>query len=201
MEAAIVHVIDDDPDVRRALAWLIESVQLRVRSYPAIADFLDAWHLGAHAGAGCLVLDVRMPGMSGMEFLDRMEGLGIDLPVILLSGHGTIPMATRALRAGAVDFIQKPLNEDLLLDRIQEAVGKSRARQARKTDAACLTALSAREREVVERVAAGVHNKDIARDLGLSPRTVEAHRAQAMKKLGTATTAELVALVLRQAAR
>ncbi len=194
MEAATVHVIDDDPDVRNALAWLIESVQLRVRTYPAIADFLDAWH--ESEGAGCLVLDVRMPGMSGMEFLARMDKLGIDLPVIVLSGHGTIPMATRALRAGAVDFIQKPVNEQLLLDRIQEAIEKSRARRVHRP-AASLDGLSPREREVVERVAAGRHNKDIARDLGLSPRTVEAHRAQAMRKLGAGTTAELVALVLR----
>lgn len=139
----------------------------------------------------------RMPGMSGMEFLARMERIGIDLPVIVLSGHGTIPMATRALRAGAVDFIQKPVNEQLLLDRIQEAIEKSRERQAHRP-AASLDDLSPREREVVERVAAGLHNKDIARELGLSPRTVEAHRAQAMRKLGAGTTAELVAMVLRQ---
>ncbi len=195
MENATVHVIDDDPDVRSALAWLIESVQLSVCTYPAVADFLDAWH--ECEGPGCLVLDVRMPGMSGMEFLQRMERIGIDLPAIVLTGHGTIPMATRAVRAGAVDFIQKPVNEQLLLDRIQEAVDKSRAHMAHKP-AAGLEHLSPREREVVERVAAGRHNKDIARELGLSPRTVEAHRAQAMRKLGTGTTAELVAMVVRR---
>jgi FixJ family two-component response regulator len=197
METATVHVIDDDPDVRSALTWLIESVQLQVRTYPAIADFLDAWH--ESEGAGCLVLDVRMPGMSGMDFLGRMERIGIDLPVIVLTGHGTVPMASRALRAGAVDFIQKPVNEQLLLDRIQEAIEKSCARLKRKPAMASLDGLTSREREVVERVAAGRHNKDIARDLGLSPRTVEAHRAQAMRKLGAGTAAELVALVLRQA--
>lgn len=197
MEDATVHVIEDDPDVRNALTWLIESVQLAVRTYPAIADFLDARH--ACAGPGCLVLDVRMPGMSGLEFLQRMERVGIDLPVIMLSGHGTIPMATRALRAGAVDFIQKPVNEQLLLDRIQEAIEKSRAQLQQRPGAANLADLSQREREVAERVAAGRHNKDIARELGLSPRTVEAHRAQAMRKLGVGTTAELVALVVRRA--
>ena len=186
MPNATVHIIDDDPSVRDALIWLIESVHLRARAYPAIADFLDAWH--GIDGPGCLVLDVRMPGMSGMEFLARMEQLGIDLPVIMFSGHGTIPMATRALRAGAVDFIQKPVNEQLLLDRIQEALEKSRAHLLQKPAGAGLEGLTPREREVVERVAAGAHNKDIARALKLSPRTVEAHRAQAMKKLGVATT-------------
>lgn len=196
MEKATVHVIDDDPDVRSALTWLIESVQLGVRTYPAIADFLDSW--SECDGPGCLVLDVRMPGMSGMEFLTRMERLGITLPAIMLSGHGNIPMATRALRAGAVDFIQKPVNEQLLLDRIQEAIEKSRARHTHKLAATRLAALSLREREVVKRVAAGLHNKEIASELNLSPRTVEAYRAQAMRKLGAGTPAELVALVLSQ---
>lgn len=189
----IVHVIDDDPDVRGALTWLIESVQLEVSSYAAIADFLDAWR---GTGVGCLVLDVRMPGISGMDFLGRMPALGVELPVIMLTGHGTIPMATRALRAGAIDFIQKPLNEQLLLDRIQEAIEKSRHQLAQKLVIAHLAGLSTREQEVVRRVAAGLHNKEIARELSLSPRTVEAHRAEAMKKLGIGSTAELVALVL-----
>lgn len=190
----IVHVIDDQPDVCAALAWLIESVQLNVRTYPAIADFLDLYR---EDRCGCLVLDVRMPGMSGMDFLDRMPSLGLELPVILLSGHGTIPMATRALRAGAIDFIQKPVNEQLLLDRIQEAIERSRRHLFRKSIGCRLAGLTARELEVVSRIAAGAHNKDIARALGLSARTVESHRAQAMKKLAVGTVAELVALVLR----
>lgn len=193
-----VHVIDDQPDVRAALAWLIESVQLRVCTYPAIADFLDEYRAG---GCGCLVLDVRMPGMSGMDFLDRMPALGLELPVIMLSGHGTIPMVTRALRAGAVDFIQKPVNEQLLLDRIQEAIERSRNQLFRKSIADRLAELTTRELEVVSRIAAGSHNKEIARDLGLSSRTVEAHRAQAMRKLEVHTVADMVALVLRYRAR
>lgn len=191
---AIVYVVDDQSDVRGALAWLIESVQLKVRTYPAIADFLDHYHEG---GCACLVLDVRMPGMSGMDFLDRMPSLGLDLPVILLSGHGTIPMVTRALRAGAVDFIQKPVNEQLLLDRIQEALERSRQQQCRNVICERFSELTARELEVVLRIVAGGHNKEIARELGLSVRTVEAHRAQVMKKLTVCTVAELVALVLR----
>lgn len=190
-----VHVIDDQPDVREALAWLIESVQLKVHTYPAIADFLDEYRAG---GCGCLVLDVRMPGMSGMDFLDRMQALGLELPVIILSGHGTIPMVTRALRAGAVDFIQKPVNEQLLLDRIQEAIECSRATLLRKSIADRLAELTTRELEVASRIAAGSHNKEVARDLGLSSRTVEAHRAQAMKKLGVRTAADLAALLLRR---
>jgi FixJ family two-component response regulator len=193
MQAATVHVIDDDPDVRSALAWLIESVQLKVCTYPGIADFLDTFDRGSE---GCVVLDVRMPGMSGMEFLDRMERLGIDLPVIMLSGHGTIPMATRAMRGGAVDFIQKPINEQLLLDRIQEAISRRRMPAANVTAATKLEGLTSREREVALRVASGLHNKEIARELGLSPRTVETYRALAMKKLGANTLAEFVSVVL-----
>lgn len=191
----IVHVIDDQADVRSALAFLIESVQLQARTYPDIADFLDTYRADA---ADCLVLDVRMPGMSGMDFLDRMPSLGLELPVILLSGHGTIPMVTRALRAGAVDFIQKPVNEQLLLDRIQEALERSRLQQQRKRAAARTADLSARELEVVTRIAAGLHNKEIARELSLSARTVESHRAHAMKKLEVGTLAELVGAVLRR---
>lgn len=189
-----VHVIDDDLNVRRALAWLIESIRLEVRTYPSIADFIDEYRNGS---CGCLILDVRMPGMSGMEFLDRMQALGTDLPVIMLSGHGTIPMVTRALRAGAVDFIQKPVNEQLLLDRIQEAIQRSRQQISRRSASVRISALSTREFEVVSRIAEGKHNKEIARDLDLSARTVEAHRAQAMKKLDVHTVADLVSLVLR----
>lgn len=190
----IVHVIDDQPDVRAALASLIESVQIKVHTYPAIADFLDDCH---GDGCGCLVLDVRMPGVSGMEFLERMPALGVVLPVIMLSGHGTISMATRALRAGAVDFIEKPVNEQLLLDRIQEAIGRSRRHLFQRALAGRWAELTARELDVVAQVAAGRHNKEIARDLGLSARTVESHRAQAMRKLGARTAADLAALALR----
>ena len=191
--AATVHIIDDDPAVRSGLSYLVESVQLEARAYPSITDFLDAWRPG---GAGCLVLDVRMPGMSGSEFLERREAIGVDLPVIMLSGHGTIPMATRALRAGAVDFIQKPVNEQLLLDRIQEAVERSRHQAHKAALADRIAALTPRELDVARHIAAGLHNKEIARLMNLSSRTVEAHRARAMAKLGAHTGAELAALTL-----
>lgn len=191
----LVHVIDDQADVRTSLAWLIESVQLKVSTYPAIANFLDLYREG---GCGCLVLDVRMPGISGIDFLERMPALGLELPVILLSGHGTIPMATRALRAGAVDFIQKPVNEQLLLDRIQEAIERSRHHLYRKSIGARMADLTTRELDVVARIAAGMRNKEIARVLELSSRTVESHRAEAMRKLAVGTVAELVKLVLLQ---
>lgn len=190
----IAYIIDDDADVRLALRWLIESVQIAVREFGSVAEFLKGFHPGS---PGCIVLDVRMPGMSGMEFLDRMAAFGIDLPVILLSGHGTIPMATRAIRAGAVDFIQKPINENLLLDRIQEAVDKSRQALAKKEVSDRMAQLTSRETEVVRLIAVGRHNKEIAVALGLSPRTIEAHRAQAMKKLDVHTTAELVTFVMQ----
>lgn len=193
MQKATAYIIDDDADVRHALGWLIESVQIGVREFGRVAEFLEDLR---PTGPGCIILDVRMPGMSGMEFLDRRASFGIDLPVVMLTGHGTIDMATRALRAGAVDFVQKPINEQLLLDRVQEAVDKSRRALVGKADDVRLAALSVRETEVARRIAAGLHNKEIARELGLSPRTVEAHRAQAMRKLGVHTSAELATLVL-----
>lgn len=191
----MVFVIDDDPDVRTALAWLIGSIGLETRTFPGIAEFLDAWLPGDHADGGCLVLDVRMPGMGGMEFLDRMREMRIDLPVIMLSGHGTIPMATRALRLGVVDFVQKPVDEQLLLDRIQEALGRGRVARVRHARNARLDELTPREREVARLIAADRHNKEIARELSLSVRTVEGHRAHVLRKLGVSGAAELAALL------
>lgn len=192
---AMVFVIDDDPDVCAALAWLIGSVNLEARTFPGIADFLAAWRPGDE---GCLVLDVRMPGMGGMEFLEHMNAMNIDLPVIMLSGHGTIPMATRALRLGAVDFVQKPVDEQLLLDRIQQALARGGQMRSRREISARLERLSQREREVARLVAAGRHNKEIARALDLSARTVEGHRAHVLHKLGVASAAELAALISSQ---
>lgn len=194
MDTKTVYVVDDDAGVRAGLQYLIESVALKVHSFASLIEFIDHYRPG---GVGCLVLDVRMPGMSGMEFLERRDAMGIDMPVIMLSGHGTIPMATRALREGAIDFVQKPINEQLLLDRIHEAVTLSEQRQATKSALNRFSTLSPREREVVEQIARGLHNKEVARVLGLSPRTVEAHRAQAMKKLGVHASADLIATFLR----
>lgn len=190
----MVFIIDDDSDVLAALAWLIGSIGLETRTFSGIAEFLAAWQ-GNGDGSGCLVLDVRMPGMGGMEFLERMRQMHIELPVIMLSGHGTIPMATRALRLGAVDFVQKPINEQLLLDRIQEALARDRQARARRETSARLENLTEREREVARLVAAGRHNKEIAHALDVSVRTVEGHRAHAMHKLGVATVAELAVLL------
>lgn len=193
--AATVYVIDDDADVCSALCYLIESVALAASAFRSLTDFLDAYRPG---GLGCLVLDVRMPGMSGIEFLERRENIGIDLPVIMLSGHGTIAMATRSLRAGAIDFVQKPVSEQLLLDRIHEAIEICRRQRAHRTAVDRITMLTPREMEVASQIAAGRHNKEIALALGLSDRTVETHRANAMKKLGAHTTADLVTALLMQ---
>ncbi|OGT89483.1 MAG: hypothetical protein A2514_04710 [Gammaproteobacteria bacterium RIFOXYD12_FULL_61_37] len=190
----LVFVIDDDPDVCVALAWLIGSVGLGTRTFHGIAEFLADWR--PDADSGCLVLDVRMPGMGGMEFLERMRQMRIDLPVIMLSGHGTIPMATRALRLGAVDFVQKPIDEQLLLDRIQEALARDVQARARREANARLETLTEREREVARLVAAGRQNKEIAQALGASVRTVEGHRARALRKLGIASAAELALLLI-----
>ena len=195
LSGGVVFVIDDDPDVCAALAWLIGSIKLQAHTFASIAAFLDAWRPGT---PGCLVLDVRMPGMGGMEFLEHMRSLHIDLPVIMLSGHGTIAMATRALRLGAVDFVQKPVDEQLLLDRIQEALARGKKARVRQETNAQLTALSKREREVAGLMATGRHNKEIARTLGLSARTVEGHRARALHKLGVSSAAELILMMKPQ---
>ncbi len=192
---ATACLIDDDADVRHALRWLIESVQIDVREFGRVREFLES---PRPDGPGCIVLDVRMPGMSGMEFLDHLATFKIDLPVIMLSGHGTVPMATRALCAGAVDFVEKPVNEQLLLDRVHEAVAKSRRIQAGKTRAERLSVLTDRELEIIRLVVEGGHNKDIARALGVSSRTVETHRAQAMHKLGARSAAELAAMLIEK---
>lgn len=193
----VVFVIDDDPDVCAALAWLIGSIGLETRTFSSITAFLAAWQGNGCDGDNgrCMVLDVRMPGMGGMEFLEHMRQMHIDLPVVMLSGHGTIPMATRALRMGAVDFVQKPINEQLLLDRIQEAIARSSRARAHREIISRLEILTERELEVARRVAAGQHNKEIAHTLDVSVRTVEGHRAHAMHKLGVATVAELAVLL------
>lgn len=187
----MVYLIDDDETVREALCYLIESVGLKVRPYGRIIDFLDEYR---SVGIKCLVLDVRLPGMSGMEFLEHIQHSEIDLPVIVLTGHGTVSMASRALRMGVVDFIQKPHDDQLLLDRIHEALERSRMDCERREHSDRFFALTPREQEVVSLIAQGRHNKEIAHALGISCRTVEAHRMDAMRRLDVRSTAALIAL-------
>ncbi len=193
-----VYIIDDDAAVRDSMGMLLESAELPYRCYASADDFL-ADHDGSQRG--CLVIDIRMPGMTGLELQRRLKASGSTLPIIFITGHGDVPMAVEAMREGALDFMRKPVNEPDFVDRIQQALDLESGRWHQKLDReqtrARLTALTEREREVFELVAQGVANKAIAADLGISERTVEVHRAQVMKKLGARTLAQLVRLHLQ----
>ena len=188
-----VFIVDDDDALRRFLGGLIEAVALRVEAYTSAQDFLAAYEPDR---PGCLVLDVRMPGMSGLELQRELVERAIDLPVIVLTGHGNVQIAVHAMKAGAFDFVEKPFDNELLLDRIQKAVAESvRARGERiKRDeiAQRVQLLTPRERQVLDLVVVGETNKGVARRLDISERTVEFHRANVMRKLHTNTLAELV---------
>jgi FixJ family two-component response regulator len=188
-----VFIVDDDDAVRRFLGGLIESVALRVEAYASAQDFLAAYEPDR---PGCLVLDVRMPGMSGLELQRELVERAIDLPVIVLTGHGNVQVAVHAMKAGALDFVEKPFDNELLLGRIQKAVAESvRARGERiKRDeiAAQVQLLTPRERQVLDLVVAGETNKGVARQLDISERTVEIHRANVMRKMRAKSFADLV---------
>lgn len=192
-----VFVVDDDPGVGQSLAWLIQSVGLKAEVYNSPSSFLESYK---DSRPGCLVVDVRMPNESGLALIERLRSNGTTLPAILISGHGDVSMAVEALKSGAFDFIEKPFSGDLLLDRIQKAVQIDRKAHQDCADrvetAARLTTLTPRERHVLDLVVAGLLNKEIAAKLGLSPRTVEAHRAHIMEKMGARTVADLVRTVL-----
>ncbi len=189
----VVFIVDDDDAVRRFLSGLVESVDLRVEAYASARDFLAAYEPGR---PGCLVLDVRMPGMSGLELQRELAERAIDLPVIVLTGHGNVQVAVHAMKAGAVDFVEKPFDNELLLDRIQKAVAASvRAdgeRVKRNEIASRVRLLSPRERQVLDLVVAGETNKGVARHLDISERTVEIHRANVMRKMRAKSLADLV---------
>ncbi len=191
-----VFVVDDDHAVRRFLYGLIASVGIPVESYASAQDFLDSYEPGR---AGCLLLDIRMPGMSGLELQQELDRRAIDLPVIILTGHGNVQVAVNAMKAGAVDFIEKPFNNELLLDRVQRALSEGvKAREARLGQEAIrdrMAQLTPRERQVLERVIAGDTNKGVARRLGISEKTVELHRSRVMEKMQAGSLAALVKMV------
>ena len=192
-----VFVVDDDRAMRESLSWLLDSVGLRVRSYATAADFL-AEHDPAQPG--CLVLDVRMPGMSGLDLQAELARRGVELPTIVITGHAEVSMAVRAVKAGAIDFIEKPFSDQLLLDRVRQALEvdlEAREVRRRREDARRrLATLTAREREVLNLVVAGKANKEIASALGVSPKTVEVHRAHVMSKMCVDSLAELIRITL-----
>lgn len=192
MTAPTVHVVDDDDAIRDALSWLLRSRGLPARTWPSAEAFLAEW---SEPLRGCVVLDVRMDGMSGVELFERLLALGSRLPVIFLTGHGDVPLAVSALKRGAFDFVEKPFNDNDLVDRVVAALGQEESlRRASETEADVagrLGALTERERQVMERILAGDYNKQIAEGLGITVRTVEVHRARVFEKMGVRSAVEL----------
>ena len=193
----IIMVVDDDSGVRNAMRALLKSVGLESVLYASAQEFLAAWQ---PAQPGCLVLDIRMPGMSGLELQEQLNLRGAIIPVIFMTGHGDVPMAVEAMQHGAFDFLQKPFRDQDLLDRIQKAIvkdGKLRTSLGEHDRIRShLETLTAREREVLDLMTQGKQNKAIAQDLGVSPRTIEIHRARVMEKMGAQSVAELVRMML-----
>jgi len=196
-DEATVFVIDDDASMRDSLKWFLQTVGLHAETYGSAAEFLADF---SPDRPGCIVLDVRMPDISGLELQERLKEEPTAPPILMVSGHGDVPMAVRAMRNGAFDFIEKPIGDQLLLERIQKALAKDREnRAARQLQARLekrLAQLSTREREVFEIVVAGCPNKVVASRLGLSTKTIEVHRAHVMKKMKARSLADLVKMAV-----
>jgi FixJ family two-component response regulator len=197
-ERAAVFVVDDDESMRRSLATLLRSVGLDVHVFPSAQEFMQAQRPDA---PGCLVLDVRLPGMGGLTFQQELAKAGVALPVIFITGHGDVPMSVRAMKAGAVEFLTKPFDDQVLLEAIQAAIERDRERRRDAASVAQLQAryrgLTERERQVMTFVVAGRVNKQIAAELGLSVVTVKVHRGQVMRKMLAKSVAELVRMADR----
>jgi two-component system response regulator FixJ len=196
-EKAIVHVIDDDEAIRQSLAFLLQAAKLEVKTYASAMAFLDAL---PDAAASCVITDIRMPGMSGVDLLRRMKELKIGVPVIVITGHGDVALAVEAMKAGAVDFLEKPFDDDVLLASVQSALKRQDGDTKRHTERleieGRLAGLSNRERDVLGGLVAGRANKQIAFDLGISPRTVEIYRANLMNKMKAGSLSDLVRMAL-----
>jgi two-component system, LuxR family, response regulator FixJ len=194
---AIVHVIDDDEAVRQSLQFLLRASGVSARTYESASAFLNALPT---VETGCIITDVRMPGISGIELLRRLGDMQIRMPVIVITGHGDVPLAVEAMKYGAVDFLEKPYEDELLLGSVRSALNRSQqdaTRDAKRAEVeAHLATLTNREREVLEGLVAGKPNKIIAFDLAISPRTVEIYRANVMTKMGAASLSELVRMAL-----
>lgn len=192
-ETDYVHVVDDDEAVRDSLRLLLKTIDIPCRVYPSGNDFVSAFE---PTMTGCILLDIRMPGMSGLEVQQALNEKQNSMPIIFVTGHGDVPMAVKAMHDGAFDFLEKPYREQELLDRIQQARSENQSRRQDSANrdhiSACMEKLTPREREVMERVVAGQANKVIAADLELSERTVEIHRARVMEKMEVRNLASLV---------
>ncbi|MHC4842883.1 MAG: response regulator transcription factor [Planctomycetota bacterium] len=192
----VVYVVDDEKQIRESLGMLLKTMELSVKMYSNAQDFLKDYNPEQH---GCLVLDVRMPGMSGLELQAQLASERINIPIIIITGHGDVPMAVQAIKVGALDFIEKPFREQELLDSIQKAIKldaknkENRAEQERWKK--IFSTLTPREREIVRELVVGKANKLIAYELGISPKTVDFHRANILDKLGVDSVVELVRLI------
>lgn len=189
----IVFVIDDDPSVREALDSLLRSVALKVQLFGSAQEFLDTERPNA---PGCIVLDVRLPGRSGLDFQHDLAKLGIHLPIIFITGHGDIPMSARAFKAGAIEFLTKPFRDQEFIDAVMLGIGQDRVRRKNESHSVelqkCFGSLTSREREVMAGISAGRPNKQVAIDLKLSEATVKLHRGNVMRKMGAKSLADLV---------
>jgi two-component system response regulator FixJ len=196
-ETRIVHVIDDDEALRESLVFLLRTAGLEVRSHESATDFLEGL---AAADVGCIISDVRMPGMTGIDLLRRLKDLNIGVPVIVVTGHGDVPLAVEAMKFGAVDFLEKPFDDEVLLASVRAALARRAGEAKRQSEQAeiesRLAALSPRERDVLGGLVAGRANKQIAFDLGISPRTVEIYRANLMDKMQAGSLSDLVRMAL-----
>ena len=194
-----IYIVDDDEGVRDSLTELLESVNMKVQTYSTANEFLDHFN---STQAGCILLDVRMPGMSGIELQHKLNELGAILPIIIMTGHGDISMAVQAMKDGAFEFLQKPFRDQELLDVIGSALKKEkiiRGKYKNKEEIHNrINSLTVRERQVIDQVLEGKANKVIARELNISDRTIEIHRSHAMKKLGATSIAELVKIMLNE---
>ena len=196
-ERQIVFIVDDDEDVRDSLIELVESIDLQTKAYESAISFLSEFNTNS---SGCILADVRMPGMSGIELQHKLNEIGATQPLIIMTGHGDITMAVQAMKDGAFEFLQKPFRDQELLDCLTKALDQdmSNRKQSKLLRARheSINSLTKREREVIDKVLEGKANKIIARELSISDRTVEIHRSHAMEKLGTKSVAELVKIML-----
>lgn len=196
-----VFLVDDDVDVREALSFLLRTAGYKVETFPDAASFLRQ---GPARHAGCIIMDVRMPGMSGLQLLEQLARDGDPRPVVVMTGHADVNACRRAFKGGAIDFLTKPVDENALIEAIEGMRARAEAASAKAAEAAearaLLARLTPREREVLDMVSRGFATKDIAETLALSPRTVDTHRAHLAEKLGTTSVAEMVRLMLEEAA-
>jgi len=194
-EAKVVHLVDDDDSVRRSVGFMLKTSGHQVESYSSGAELLKQ---AKALDAGCILLDIRMPGMDGLEVQETLRQQGVTLPIIIMTGHGDVPLSVRAMKAGAIDFVEKPFEKQVLLAALEagfDALERSDSGREKAKDAAVrLQVLTPREREVLDGLAEGLPNKTIAYDLGISPRTVEIHRANLMTKLGVRSLSEALRL-------